>query len=70
MVYATSNSDAGKVNSPLHLHLKQDAIFKKQRASKAPNHLQDKVKKVLDIIVNIKIFPHKIKKNIQKETDS
>ena len=32
MVYATSKFDVGKVNSPLHLLLKPDAIFKKQRA--------------------------------------
>ena len=43
MVYATFNFDVGKVNSPLHLSLKPDAIFKKQRASKVPIHLQHKV---------------------------
>ena len=31
--YATSNFDFGKVNSPLHLPLKLDAVFNKQRAS-------------------------------------
>ena len=40
MVYATSKIDAGKINSPTHLPLKPDAIFKKQRASKVPIHLQ------------------------------
>ena len=48
-VYATSKFDVGKVNSPLHLPLKPDAVFKKQRASKVPKHLQDKVNRLLDI---------------------
>ena len=29
-VYATSKFDVGKLNSPLHLPLKPDAVFKKQ----------------------------------------
>ena len=49
-VYATSKFDAGKVYSPLHLPLKPDAIFKKQRASKVPIHLHDKVNRLLDIL--------------------
>ena len=48
MVYATSKLDVGKVNSPLQLPLKPDAIFKKQRASKVQIHLQDKVDRLLD----------------------
>ena len=47
-VYATSNFDVGKVNSPLHLTLKPDAVFKKQRASKVPIHLQDKINRLLE----------------------
>ena len=39
MVYTKSKFDAGKVNTPVHLPLKFDAIFKKQRASKVPIHL-------------------------------
>ena len=35
-VHATSKFDVGKINSPLHLSLKPDAVFKKQRASKVP----------------------------------
>ena len=42
-VYAASKFDVGKVNSPLNLPLKPDAVFKKQRASKNPIHLQDKL---------------------------
>ena len=43
-VYATSKFDVGKISSSLHLPLKPDAVFKKQRARKVPIHLQDKVK--------------------------
>ena len=43
-VYATSKFDIGKISSSLHLPLKPDAVFKKQRASKVPIHLHDKVK--------------------------
>ena len=42
-VYATSKIDVGKINSPVHLPLKPDAVFKKQRASKLPIHLHDKL---------------------------
>ena len=50
MVYATSKFDVGKVNSPLHLPLKPDAFFKKQRASNVLIQLQDKVSRLLDIL--------------------
>ena len=43
-VYATSNFDVGKISSSLHLPLKPDAVFKKQRASKVPFILHDKSK--------------------------
>ena len=49
-VYATSKFDVGEISSPLHLPLKLDAIFKKQRASKVPIHLHDKVNRLLDIL--------------------
>ena len=48
-VYALSKFDVGKINSPLHLTLKPDAVFKIQRARKVPIHLQDKVNRLLDI---------------------
>ena len=56
MVYATSKFNVGKVNSSLHLPLKPDAIFKKQRASKVPIHLQDKVNRLLDILEQYEII--------------
>ena len=49
-VYATSKFDVGKISSPLHLPLKPDAVFRKQKASKVPIHLQDKVNRLLDIL--------------------
>ena len=49
-IYATSKLDVGKLNSPIHLALKPDAVFKKQRASKVPIHLQDKVNRLLEIL--------------------
>ena len=55
-VYATSKFDVGKVNSPLNLPLKPDAVFKKQRASKVPIHLQDKVIRLLDILEQYEII--------------
>ena len=48
-VYATSKFDVGKVSSSLHLPLKPDAVFKKQRASKVTIHLHDKVIRLLII---------------------
>ena len=36
MVYVESKFDVAKVNSPLHLPLKLDAVFKNQRAKKVP----------------------------------
>ena len=55
-VYATSKFDVGKISSPLHLPLKPDAIFKKQRASKVPIHLQDRVNRLLDILEQMKLY--------------
>ena len=42
--YATLKFDVGKVSSPLI------AVFKKQRATKVPIHLQDKVNRLLEIL--------------------
>ena len=55
-VYATSKFDVGKISSSLHLPLKPDAVFKKQRASKVPIHLYDKVNRLLDILEQYKII--------------
>ena len=56
MVYATSKFDVGKVKLPLRLHLKPDAVFKKQRASKVPNDHQDKVNRLLRILEQYEII--------------
>ena len=55
-VYATSKFDVGKISSSLHLPLKPDAVFKKQRASKVPIHLHDKVNRLLDILEQYEII--------------
>ena len=55
-VYATLKFDVGKISSPLHLLLKPEAAFKKQRASKVPTHLQDKVNRLLDILEQYEII--------------
>ena len=55
-VYATSKFDVGKFSSTLHLPLKLDAVFKKQRASEVPIHLQDKVNRLLDILEQYEII--------------
>ena len=55
-VYATSKIDVGKISSPLQLPLKPDAVFKKQRASKVPIHLHDKVNRLLDILEQYEII--------------
>ena len=55
-VYATSKFDVGKISSSLHLPLKPDAVFKKQRASNVPIHLHDKVIRLLDILEQYKII--------------
>ena len=52
-VCATSKIDVGKTSSRLHLPLKPDAVFKKQRASNVPIQLQDKVNRLLDIFRTI-----------------
>ena len=54
--YATSKFDVGKISASLHLPLKPDAVFKKQRASKVPIHLHDKVNRLLDILEQYKII--------------
>ena len=56
MVYAKPKFEVGKVISPLHLPLKPDAVFKKQRASKVPFHLQDKVNQILEILEQYEII--------------
>ena len=48
--YATSKFDDGKISSSLHLLLQPDAVFKKQRASKVPIHLHDKVNRLLNVL--------------------
>ena len=66
MGYATSKIDVGKANLSLHLPLKPDAIFKKQRASKVPIHLQDKINRLLDTLEQNEILSPVIKEEQPK----
>ena len=51
------NSMLEKISSSLHLPFnKPDAVFKKQRASKVPIHLHDKVNRLLDILEQYNII--------------
>ena len=47
-VYATTKLDVGKTKVKLALPMKKDAIFKKERVSKVPFHLRDRIQKLLD----------------------
>ena len=55
--YATSKFDVGKIFSPVHLPLKPDAVFNKQRESKVSIHLHDKIKKLLDVLEHYENIP-------------
>ena len=55
-VSARSKFDLGKIHSTIHLQLKPDADFKKQRASKVPIILKDKVKRLPVILAQYKII--------------
>ena len=68
-VYATSKFDVGKNNSPLHIPLKPDAIFKKQRASKVPIGFYDKVNRLFDILEQNEIISP-VKKSEQPKGNS
>ena len=49
-VYATTKFDVGKTKVKLNLPMKRDAIFKKQRISKVPIHLRERIQKLLDVL--------------------
>ena len=65
-VYATSRFDVGKISSSLQFPLKPDAVFKKQRASKVPIHLHDKVNRLLNILEQYEIISPVNKEEQQK----
>ena len=51
-VYATTKFDVGKTKVKVNLPIKKDAIFKKQRISKVPIHLRERIQKLLDVLKN------------------
>ena len=65
-VNATSKFDVGKINSPLNLPLKADAVFKKQRASKVPIHLQDKINRLLKILEQCELISPKKRRKAKR----
>ena len=54
--YATSKFDIGKIEVELNLLLRATAIFKKQRATRIPLQLQDRVRNLLDILTPFDII--------------
>ena len=52
-VYATTKFDVGKTKVKLNIPMKTDAIFKKQRISKVPIHLRERIQKLLDVFSKI-----------------
>ena len=50
LAYATYKFNVAKVRSPLNILLKLDPVFKKQRVSTVPIHLQDKVNRLLEVL--------------------
>ena len=55
-IYATTKIDVGKTNVKLNLPMKKDAIFKKQRISKVPIHLRERIQKLLDVLKKYNII--------------
>ena len=49
-VYATTKFDVGKTKVKHNLLMKKDAIFKKQRISKVPIHLRDRMQKLFHVL--------------------
>ena len=54
--YATSKFDVGKTKVELKQPLKETAVFKKQRATRMPLQLQERVQHLLDIITHFDII--------------
>ena len=54
--YATSKFHVGKIKVELNLPLKANAIFKKQRATRIPLQLQDRLQHLLDILTHLDII--------------
>ena len=55
-VYSHHKYDIGKTKYNFHLPLKKDATFKKQRPSKIPIHLRDKLEKLTDELIQAGII--------------
>ena len=54
-ISATSKLNVEKIHSALHIPVKPDAVFMKQRASKVPIYLEDRLNSFLNILEQYKI---------------
>ena len=50
-VYETTKFDVGKTKVKLNLPMKKDAVFKKQRISKVPIHLRERIQKLFQVFI-------------------
>ena len=55
-VYSHHKYDIGRTKHKFHLPLKKDATFKKQRPSKIPIHLRDKLERLMDELIQAGII--------------
>ena len=70
-VYATTKFHVGKTKVKSNLPMKKDAVFKKQRISKLPIHLIERIQKLLDVLKKYDIIsPVNKKNNYPQETHS
>ena len=54
--YKQSKFHVGKIEVELNLPLKAAAVFKKQRSTRIPLHLQDRVQHLIDILTHFDII--------------
>ena len=66
-VYTTTKFDVGKTKVKLNLPIKKDAIFKKQRISKVPIHLRERIQELLDVLKKYDIIAPVNKNNYPQE---
>ena len=55
-VYSHHKYDIGRTKHKFHIPLKKEATFKKQRPSKIPIHLSDKLEKLMDKLIQAGII--------------
>ena len=63
-IYATTKFDVGKAKVKLNLPKKRYTIFKKQRISKVPIHLRERIQKLHDVLKKYDISAPVIKEQL------